>query len=103
DGVTGTLVLAEQAQAGWTAVVDGTPQPLVDADGFALAVEVPPGTSQVTFAYRPPGLAPGLAVSALSLLLVVLLVAGVGDRLVRRTRRDTPRGIRTPAAGSGRS
>ena len=103
DGVTGTLVLAEQAQAGWTAAVDGTPQPLVDADGFALAVEVPPGTSQVTFAYRPPGLAPGLAVSALSLVLVVLLVAGVGDRLDRRIRRDRPSHLRTPAAGSDRS
>jgi hypothetical protein len=81
DGAGGRLVVAEQALPGWEVTVDDGPAQLVDVDGFALAVDVPPGRHDVRFRYRPPGFAAGVAVSLVSLAVTgALLVAGRARR-----------------------
>lgn len=67
-----TVVVVRDAFApGWTASVDGSPTPVLRADGRHRAVPIPAGRSRVTLSYRPPGLASGLAVAALSLIAVL--------------------------------
>lgn len=69
-----TVVVVRDAHApGWTASVDGIPAPLLRADGRHRAVPIPAGRSRVELRYRPPHLIPGLALTALSGALVVLL------------------------------
>lgn len=98
QGAAGLLTVAEQAQPGWEVTIDGEPAELVDADGFALAVEVPPGPHDVQFRYRPPGLTLGLAATAISIAVVIGLalaasspVRRVGDDVVRRARARSDR------------
>ena len=74
------LVLNDAFYAGWSATVDGTPAPILPANGAVRAVPVPPGLHRVVFSYRTPGLAMGAWVSA-GTLLVLLLVAGARGRV----------------------
>jgi len=69
----GWLVVADAMQNGWTASVDGVPQPLVAADHAFVGVPVPEGSSTVTFEYRPSGLRAGVSISVLSLALMLSL------------------------------
>ena len=72
---TTVLVVRDAFAPGWHAEVDGQPAPLLRADGRHLAVSVPPGTSRVVMAYRPPRLAAGVALtSAAAAMLGVLWV-----------------------------
>jgi hypothetical protein len=48
------LVRRELAFPGWSVEVDGRPARLVSTDGLFQAVDLPRGTSDVTFSYRPP-------------------------------------------------
>jgi hypothetical protein len=68
-------VFVEQHDAGWTALVDGAPAPLLRANLLMRAVPVPPGDHQVLLSYRPPALVPGLVVSASSSVLLLGLWA----------------------------
>jgi len=91
----GRLVVAEQAQPGWAVTVDGEGADLVEVDGFALGVELGPGTHEVELRYRPPGLALGLAVSLVS------VAVGLGLALVgRRSRPATAAPDREPSSAS---
>jgi hypothetical protein len=65
----GYLVVRSSYARGWRALVDGSPVPLLRADGKHRAVRVPVGRHDVEIEYHPPGLALGLALTALSLLV----------------------------------
>jgi hypothetical protein len=72
DSRGGFLVLHEQWARGWSARVNGSPAPLVRADHYARAVPIPAGDVEVEFAYSPPALRWGVALSILALLGVVV-------------------------------
>jgi hypothetical protein len=57
----GYLVTRDSYARGWTAAVDGTPAPVLRANGKHRAVAVPAGRHVVEMRYRPPGLGIGLA------------------------------------------
>jgi hypothetical protein len=75
------LVLADEYAPGWTALVDGTPVPVLPALLTLRAVALPPGEHVVRFEYRTPRLVPGLLCSSLALALALLLP------LLERVRR----------------
>ncbi len=64
----GFLFLADNWAAGWEATVDGTPAEIVRANHTFRAVEVPAGTSEVVFTYRPASLRIGALISGATLL-----------------------------------
>jgi hypothetical protein len=69
------LVIGEHFDPGWSALVDGNPAPVVDADGLALGVLVPAGEHQVVVRFRPRGLVPGLWLAALALVSLAAAAA----------------------------
>jgi Bacterial membrane protein YfhO len=77
---SGRLVFREAAAPGWNAGLDGRPAAVERAEGRYLAVAVPSGRHRVVFRYRPPRLVAGVAVSALSLLVVAWLAVGARRR-----------------------
>ncbi len=77
------LVVRASHARGWQAHVDGVPAPVLRANGKHRAVAVSAGRHEVVLRYAPPGLVPGLALSVLSLLVALLLLASG----VRRGRR----------------
>lgn len=95
DPAGGRVTVPEQRLPGWSATVDGTTVDL-PAEGFSLAAPVAPGAHTVVFTYRAPGLHLGTGVSALSLLVVGLLLAGPAAR--QRDRRETRTAVSTPRA-----
>jgi hypothetical protein len=73
----GLLVLADLHYPGWTAQVDGSPAPILLADGYLRAVALPAGQHRVVFRYRPIAFYAGAAISVAALLtLAVLLLSG---------------------------
>lgn len=68
------VVFNELALPGWTLKIDGTPRPLVVANGFFRATFLDVGTHQLELSYLPPGLIPGLVCSGLGLALLVSLL-----------------------------
>jgi hypothetical protein len=68
----GYLVARDSFARGWTAAVDGRPAPVLRANGKHQAIFVPAGSHEVVTRYRPPGLVPGLAVSAASMAAAAL-------------------------------
>jgi hypothetical protein len=63
---SGFAVLVEENAPGWTATLDGLPTKVETADVLLRAVEMPPGTHRIVFAYRTPLLYAGVLVSALA-------------------------------------
>ena len=76
----GTLLLRDAWARGWRVSVDDLAQPLLRTERGQRAVALPPGRHRVDFDYAPPGLLPGLTLSAASALVVLLLLRG-GPRL----------------------
>jgi hypothetical protein len=70
DG-SGLLVVRASFARGWRAAVDGRPAPVFRADGKHRAVPIPAGHHEVVLRYRPPGLALGLTLAALSAALAL--------------------------------
>jgi Bacterial membrane protein YfhO len=69
------LVLTDTWYPGWNVSVDGQPARLWRANHAFRAVRLSPGEHRVEFRYEPTWLAPGLAVSGLSLAGIVVLLA----------------------------
>ena len=70
----GDVVASAQWDAGWRASIDGRPAATKAIDHFMLGVEVPAGTHDVRFDYRPGWLVPGLLVMLLGVLLVMAML-----------------------------
>jgi hypothetical protein len=86
-----TVVWSESYQDGWHAQLDSTNGEVhrsvpVHRNGLVQSADVPPGSWQVTFLYRPRGLNTGIIGSTVG---VVLLVAA-GVVFVVRRRRHRP-------------
>jgi len=69
----GVLLWLETPDPGWRLRVDGQPAASVPGPGILHGVEVPAGEHDVTARYRPPGLASGAVVSAVSLCVLGVL------------------------------
>jgi hypothetical protein len=69
----GYAVLVDELAPGWTARVDGRPEPVVPADLLLRAVPVPAGRHRVELTYRTPLLRTGAAVSLVSWGALVML------------------------------
>ena len=77
----GYVYMSESFLPGWRAVVNGTESPIQPANYAFRAVAVPAGPINLELKYVPPGLLPGLAVAAASLLVVAsLLTYGARSR-----------------------
>lgn len=68
----GYLVVSDALQHDWVPTVDGEPAELVAADHAGVAVHVPEGEHRVELSFRPRGQRLGLAISALTALLLGL-------------------------------
>jgi hypothetical protein len=96
----GYLVVADAAQDGWEATVDGRPVELVNADHALVAVPVPAGTHDVALRHTVPGRSTGVLVSGVS--LVGLVAMGAATPLWRRRRQQVPVGGRQHVPVGGR-
>ena len=96
----GVLVTSIPAEDGWRVSVDGKPAAVRPFGGAMLGVSLPAGRHTVVFAYRPPGLYAGAAVSIISVLCVIMLhVPFPRDPAVpARLRRRRDRGHRSERA-----
>jgi hypothetical protein len=75
------LVVNESWAAGWRATVDGAETPIYRANYIVQGVVVPPGEHEVVFNYDPPIFKVGLAISGVSLLgWLGLLALGIKQR-----------------------
>ena len=81
----GFVVLLDTHGRGWRATVDGEPAEVLRANLTFRAVRVAAGRHSIEMVYRPPGMLPGLAAGALSLALVLTLLA--------RSRGEAPTGV----------
>jgi len=70
----GFLFVSDSYYPGWRASVDGRATPILLADHAFRAVEVPAGTSLVEMRFRPVSLYAGAAVSAVTLLGMMLVL-----------------------------
>lgn len=84
-GSTGTAVLAVTAVDGWSCSTDGHAAGKPTSFHGLIGVPLGGGASRVDCSFRPPGLLPGLAVSTVA--LVALLLGVLTNRLRRRRRR----------------
>ncbi|WOC32309.1 MULTISPECIES: YfhO family protein [Caproicibacterium] len=57
-------------ESGWSAEVNGSPAEIVKVNVGFMAVKVPAGESTIRFTYSTPGLKPGVAVTAVSFVLL---------------------------------
>ena len=74
DKGPGTLLVFRRAWLpGWRATVDGKPVPVLRANMIMPAVEVPPDGFVVRLYYRPASLVAGLAIAALSLVVLAVV------------------------------
>ena len=71
----GYLILTDSNYPGWLATVDGQPAPIETAYGLFRAVALPAGVHTVEFRFDPPSLKLGAVISAISLVILVTLVA----------------------------
>ena len=79
----GLLVIPENWDQGWSAIVNGRPAPDLRVNGVEQAVPVPAGRAVVVLRYRPPLFLAGTLVTSAALLGVLVLCAAG-----RRGRRD---------------
>lgn len=77
----GVAVLSEVYYPGWTATIDGQPAGLGRANYVLRALKVPAGSHKVVLEYKPAsvGTTEALAFTALALILLAFVTAGVGQ------------------------
>ncbi len=71
----GLVYASETFFDGWRATVNGSPARILPANYAFRAVEVSAGRAVVEFAYWPPGLTAGLAISFIAVLAVFVMAA----------------------------
>jgi hypothetical protein len=71
---SGFVHVLESYDPGWSATLDGSTAPVLPANGFAMAIPVPPGNHILRLRYQTPGRRTGAAMSLLSLGLLVALI-----------------------------
>lgn len=86
------VMVSEAWDTGWTATVDGEPAPVLVADHVFQTVPVPAGPHSIVLGYDPPLLRLGIAVTAATVILIVVTYAA----LVRRERRGDAPGREAP-------
>jgi len=77
------LILRDTCYPGWVAQADGVEVPITCEEVLFRAAELPAGTREVTFSYRPQWLVFGTALSAAGVAVWLLLIAAwrlVGQR-----------------------
>ncbi|RPJ46825.1 MAG: hypothetical protein EHM19_03735, partial [Candidatus Latescibacterota bacterium] len=85
------LFVSETWFPGWEATVDGEPRPILRADYAFRAVALPPGEHEIVFRYRPASFRIGAALSAVSLVLLLLLAVRARRSAPARARADLSR------------
>lgn len=70
----GVVVFVEQFARGWRATVDGLPAPIARANLVMRGIALGPGSHRIVLDYATPGLAAGLAISGLGLVLLLGLL-----------------------------
>lgn len=83
----GMVVLLDAVADGWESRVDGRPVPLYPANLAFRAVAVPPGTHEITFSYRAPGLARGSLLAGIGWVTVAVLAFAARKRPSRGSWR----------------
>jgi len=86
----GYLALLDSYDPAWTVDVDGTPAPMMRANGLFRAVHLTRGSHTVTFSYRPRTLAVGAAITGL-----VTLALTIWCLIDRRSRPTLPELVST--------
>ena len=94
----GELGFARLAWPGYAVSLNGVPQDLEEGPAGLIAVEVPPGTSEVALTFTPPGLHLGLAAMAAGWILALLMGVLHWVTSSRRTRQIHP--VQGTQAGS---
>ncbi len=77
--VPGILAFSIPFSKGWSISIDGAEQPLFSANLGMLAADIPKGRHRIELTYALPGLAPGLALALIG--LIVLVVGGLRTTL----------------------
>ncbi len=85
--------------ATWTPTTGPARQLAVQRTGLIQTVDVPAGSGVVTWAYKPPGLSAGLALSLAAAVVLAVLAVLSAARWLRR-RRGSPRSARPPATAT---
>jgi hypothetical protein len=92
------LVLPEFNDGGWAVEGDDRPLTTLMANGAFLGIRIPAGRTRITCRYRPPGFRTGLAISAGSLLLVIVIAVSRSRGIPMRS--PTRRGARSSSRSS---
>lgn len=82
----GFLVLLDSYFPGWTVKVDGVEGTILQANHYFRAVKLGPGNHTVEFDYMPVGFKAGLAIT----LITVLVLLAISAWLIWRNRRGLP-------------
>jgi uncharacterized membrane protein YfhO len=97
-GQPGWVVALQTYYPGWTATVNGHRVPITRADVAFSAVPVGQGTNNVVLSYQPKSVSIGLIVSAVSLVILLALVAST---IPWQRTRTWPPGRDSLHGGSG--
>ncbi len=82
-----TLLRTELSMKGWTATVNGVRTPITTVDGVYQRVELPSGTSTVTFHFYPPYEHEAILLALLAALFFIASIVNERTSLLRRRRR----------------
>ena len=83
----GILVLADSYYPGWKAFVDGREEVIRRANLFFRAVPLPAGNHTVEFRYEPRSFTVGLAISAVTLVALIVVTTLVSSPTLKKTVR----------------
>jgi hypothetical protein len=82
---TAMAVISELAADGWTAEVDGHRETIYETDLVLRGLPLTAGTHRIRLHYATPGLRPGVAIAAISAL--ILLLAGAREYRSRQGKQ----------------
>jgi hypothetical protein len=82
------LVVADLDYPGWKATIDGSPAPVLRANGLVRAVPVPEGAHSVTLTFAPDSFFTGLRRTLVSLAIAALVALLALPAAWRRRRRQ---------------